>query len=138
LASSSTSLVDWHPAVDSLSNDDRVGGDQRREPVERALGADLLKGPDRDVRDEDPEEQGISPRRERDRQHAEEQQDAVGDVQRVGADDARVGAARALARQLAARLETLRCVLLAEAPSQLLLARFGLELTDHEFSRRSV
>ena len=62
---------------------DRLRRDQRRQPVERALGADLLERPDRDVRDEDAEEERVLPRGERDRQHAEREQDRVGDVQRV-------------------------------------------------------
>src|SRR6185437_3690404 len=76
--------------------------------VERALGSDLLKGPDHDVRDQDAEKQRIPPRRERDRQHSEDEQDPVGDGQRVGAEDAGVGAARATARKLAAPLEPSR------------------------------
>ena len=75
-------------AVDPVAHDHRLRRDQRGEPVERALGADLLERPDRDVRDQDPEEQRVLPRPEGDRQHAEEEQDPVRDVQRVGADDA--------------------------------------------------
>ena len=98
-------LVDRHPAVDAVADDHRLRRDQRGEPVERALGADLLEGADRDVRDQDPEEERVLPRPEGDRQHAEDEQDPVRDVQRVGADDAGVGAARALARELATRLQ---------------------------------
>ena len=96
-------LLDRHPAVDPVAHDHRLGRDQRGQPVERALGADLLERPDRDVRDQDPEEQRVLPRPERDRQHAEEEQDPVRDVQRVGADDAGVRAARALTRGLPRR-----------------------------------
>ena len=58
-------LLDRHAAVDPVAHDDRVRSDQRGEPVERALGADLLEGADRDVRDQDPEEQRVAPGRRR-------------------------------------------------------------------------
>src|SRR5205814_368125 len=90
-------------AVCTVAYDHRLGRDQRGKPVEGTLGTDLLKRPDRDVRDQDPEEERILPGSERDRQHAEEEENPVRDRQRVGADDARVAAARTLPRQLAPR-----------------------------------
>jgi hypothetical protein len=98
-------LVSRHAAVGSVPDHNRVWSDERRQAVERTLRSDFLEGPDRDVRDEDPEKQGVTPRCEHDREHAEYQQDPVGNRQRVGADDARVRAARAFARNLSARLE---------------------------------
>ena len=79
--------VDGHAAVDPVAHDHRLWRDERGEPVERALGADLLERSDRDVREQDPEEERVLPRPERDRQHAEEEQDPVRDVQRVRADE---------------------------------------------------
>ena len=38
-------LVDRHPVVDPVSYDNRLRSDQRGEPVESPLGADLLEGP---------------------------------------------------------------------------------------------
>ncbi len=96
-------LLDGHATIGSVANHPCVGGHQRCEPVELALGADLLEGPDRDVRHQDPEKQRISPRRERDREHPEHEQDRVGNGERVGTDDARVRTARPLARRPAAR-----------------------------------
>src|SRR5207244_6385884 len=86
-------LIDWHAAVDSVAGDNGVGGDQGGKPIERTLGADLLEGPDRDVRYQDSKEERVLPRGEGDREHAKDEQDAVRDVQRVGSDDDRVGAA---------------------------------------------
>jgi hypothetical protein len=96
--------VDGHPTVDPIADDHRLGRHQRGEPVERAFGTDLLERPDRDVRDQDPEEERVLPGAERDRQHAEEEKDPVRDVQRVRSNDAGVRAARALARELPTRL----------------------------------
>jgi hypothetical protein len=71
-----------------------VRGDERGEPVERALRAQLLGDPDRGVGDDDPEEERVLPLRERKREHAHHQQDRVEDREDVGADDARRRAAR--------------------------------------------
>ena len=101
-------LVDRHAAIGSVPDHNRVWSDERREAVECSLRSDLLEGPDRDVRDQDPEKQGIPPRCEHDREHAEDQQDPVGNRQRIGADDAAVGAARASARSLPTRVEASR------------------------------
>ena len=57
-------VVERHAAVDPVADHNRVRSDQRGEPVERPLGADLLKRPDRDVRDQDPDEQSVPPRPE--------------------------------------------------------------------------
>ena len=89
-------LLDGHATIHPVAHHQCVGRHQRREPVELALGADLLEGPDRDVRHQDPEEQRIPPRRERDRENPEHEQDRVGDGQRVRTDDARVRTARPL------------------------------------------
>jgi hypothetical protein len=107
-------LVQGDAALGPIADHRGVGRDQRREPVEGALRADLLKRTDRDVRDQDPEEERVPPRAEDERQHAEEEQDPVRDRQRVGADDAGVGAARPLAGELAARLEAARGLGLAQ------------------------
>jgi hypothetical protein len=60
-----------------IAHDDRLRGNQRREPVERPLGADLLERADRDVREQDPEEERILPRPERERQHPKQEQDRI-------------------------------------------------------------
>ena len=62
--------------------------DERGEPVERMLRADLLRDADRRVRDQHPEEERITPIRERERQRAEHDQDQIEDRERVRANDA--------------------------------------------------
>src|SRR5262249_59754068 len=84
------------PAGDAARPRRNQGG----KPVESTLGANLLERADRDVRHQDSEEQGVLPQPERERQHAEEGQDPVRDGQRVGADDACVGTARVLPREV--------------------------------------
>ena len=96
------------PRVAPVADDHRLRGDQRGEPVERALRADLLERPDPDVRDQDPEEERVLPRPEGDRQDAEQQKDPVRDRQRVRANDARVAAAGVRAGRSAARLQACR------------------------------
>ena len=53
--------LDGQPPIDSVADDHCLGCDQRGKPVERPLGADLLEGADRDVRDQDPEEERVLP-----------------------------------------------------------------------------
>ena len=81
--SPTTTCVDRHAALAAVAHDHRLRRDERRQPVERALRADLLERPDHDVRDQDPHEQRVLPRGERDRQDPEDEQDPVGDVDRV-------------------------------------------------------
>ena len=100
--------IDGDATVDAVSYHHRLGRDQRGKPVECALGANLLKRPDRDVRDQDSNEQSVLPGSKHERQHAEEKQDRVRDIEGVGPDDAGVRAARAFARELAALLESAR------------------------------
>ena len=73
--------------------------DQRGQPIELPLGANLLDGPDGDIRRQDAQEQRIPPRCERDREHPEHEQNPVRNRERVRAQDARVRAARAPPRQ---------------------------------------
>ncbi len=87
-------LVDMHPPRVAVANDRRVRRDERREPVERALRADLLHRADPGVRDEDAEEERVLPLAERERHGAGDGEDQVEDREDVGADDARVRAAR--------------------------------------------
>ena len=101
-------LVDRHAPRRAVPDHRRLRGDERCEPVERALRADLLERPDRDVRDQDPDEERVLPRRERERQDAEREQDPVRDVDRVREDDAPVGAARPLPRKLSASRQAAR------------------------------
>jgi hypothetical protein len=54
-------ILDRHPDLVAVAHHDRFGRDQRREPVELALGTDLLERANRDVRDDDPQEQGVTP-----------------------------------------------------------------------------
>ena len=65
-------------------------GDEQRESLQRPLGADLLRNSDPCVRDQDPEEQGVSPIAEHERHRAKAGQDQVEDREDVGADDAGV------------------------------------------------
>ena len=101
-------LIDRNPSIGPVPDHDHFRRDQRGKPVQRPLRANLLKRPDRDVRDQDPEKQGVLPRPERQGQHAEDKQDPVRDRQRVSANDARVGPARPLTRKRTACYQTPR------------------------------
>ncbi len=85
--------------------------DERGEPVESALRPHLLDDPDRRVRDEDAKEERIAPVAEHERDDAEDEQDEVEDREDIGANDARVGAARSRRLDRAALGEPLRCLL---------------------------
>src|SRR3954451_15531117 len=87
-------LLNTDVALGAITNHPRSGRDEQREAVERSLRTDLLRDPDRAVGHEDPEEEGVAPVAEQQRDRAERQQDEVEDGQDVGADDARVRAAR--------------------------------------------
>jgi hypothetical protein len=87
-------LLDRDLSLLAVADDGCVRGDEGREAVERPLRAQLLRDPDRRVGDDDPEEEGVLPLREREREHAHHQQDRVEDREDVGADDARRRAAR--------------------------------------------
>ncbi len=92
-------ILDRQRDVVAVAHHDRLGCDQRREPVELALGADLLERPDRDVRDDDAEKERVTPGVERERQDSEHDEDHVRDGQRVCADDAGVGTTGLAAQQ---------------------------------------
>jgi hypothetical protein len=68
--------------------------DERGELVERPLRANLLRDPDRGVRDEHAEEERVLPFAEDERDDAGDEQDQIEDREDVRADDARVRAAR--------------------------------------------
>ena len=87
-------LVDGNGSRDPVANDGRRRRDERGEPVERALRADLLRDPDRRVRDKHAEEERVLPLSEHKRCSAGDGEDEVEDREDVGADDARVRAAR--------------------------------------------
>ena len=95
-------VTDYHlrhrdPGGRSVPDDRRRGGDERRQPVERPLGPHLLRDPDRRVRDQHAEKERILPLAEHQRGSAGDGQDQVEEREDVGADDARVRAARPLA-----------------------------------------
>ena len=91
-------LLDRQTALDPIPYNQRPRRDERRQPIERPLGANLLEGPDRDVRDQNAQKERVAPGPKGDRQHAKQQQDAVRDRDGVRAKDARVRATGALRR----------------------------------------
>jgi len=90
--------------------DDRRGRrNESSEPVKRVLGPHLLDDPDRRVRDQDAEEEGVPPVAERERDGAEGEQDQVEDREDIRANDACVRAARRRSRErLALRQQVCR------------------------------
>ena len=98
-----------------VAHDGRARGDERREPVELLAGAELLPDPDPGVRDEDPEEERVTPVPEDERQNPEREQDRVERRDRVGADDRGRGAACRRLRGGAARRPACRRLRLGQA-----------------------
>ena len=96
-------LVDGNGSRDPVANDGCSGRDERSEAVERALRADLLRDPDRRVREQDAEEERVLPLAKHERRSAGDGEDEVEDREDVGADDARVRAARRLDVRLPVR-----------------------------------
>ncbi len=94
-------VADMELAHAAVSHDPRDRGDERREAVERPFGPHLLRDPDPCVEDEDEEEEGIAPVRERQREHAERSQDHIEDGQCVRANDRSVRPRRRRGRDLA-------------------------------------
>ncbi len=89
-------VLDGHRPHAPVAPDPRVRGDEQREPIQGALGADLLGDADGGVGDDHAEEQRVAPVAERERQHPEAGEDRVEDGQHVGPHDARVRTAGAL------------------------------------------
>ena len=87
-------LLDLDASLVAVANNSGRRRDERGEPVESALRPDLLDDPDRRVRDEDSKEERIAPVAEHEGDDAEDEQDEVEDREDIGANDARVGAAR--------------------------------------------
>jgi hypothetical protein len=87
-------VLDPDPTRLALANHRRVRRDERGEPVERVLRAQLLDDADRRVGDDDGEEERVLGVPNRERQHAEDDEDPVEEREDVGSDDARRRAAR--------------------------------------------
>jgi hypothetical protein len=87
-------LLDASASLDAVANNCGRRRDERGEPVESTLRPNLLNDPDRRVRDQDAEEERITPVAEDEGDDAEDEQDQVEDREDIGADDACVGAAR--------------------------------------------
>src|SRR6266536_4907491 len=99
-------LVHAYLAALAIPNDGRDRGYERREPVERQLGANFLRDSDPGVADEDREKQSVLHLPERECQDAGGEQDRVEDREDVRDDDALVGATRARRDRKSTRLNS--------------------------------
>ena len=99
----------------AVPDDRRLRRHERGQRIELLLRPELLPDPDPGVRDDDPEEEGVAPVSEGQREDAEREQDRVERRERVRPDDRRGRAARRGLARLAARCSSRRCLRFGQA-----------------------
>ena len=99
----------------AVPDDRRLRRHERGQRVELLLGPELLPDSDPGVRDDDPEEEGVSPVPEGQREQAERDQDRVERRQRVRPDDRPGRAARRRLARFAAGCSSRRCLRFGQA-----------------------